>query len=294
MLAAALLAGGAAAQDSPEAQAQKIIAAAREAAGGEAKLKAVQSLSWSGKAKRQSRMMMGGGGEAQTVVRESDFDADALLPDKYVRKESSELMMGASAATIINHSGFNGEEIIQKMETIGDLPFNLNQMQRPALDAAAQAAALRRSKQDFLRQWLAWMFEAPAAAGVTFRSAGIEEVNGAKHDVVEAAGPDHFAVRFYFDAATHRLGMVRYKTAAPRQMMRMMGGPGGAQQAPPPADAPPPEVSVEVSYSDYKAVDGVQLPHRSKRLVNGEVVEETEVKKFKVNPSLKADKFKVN
>lgn len=294
-----------AAQDSPEAAAQKILAQAREAAGGDTKLKTVQSLTFGGKSRRAMRMMVmgsggGGGGQGQApTMQEADFEVDILAPDKYVRRDTREVMNGA--ATIISHLGFNGDQLIQRMETIGDLPVSPNrQMQGDA------AIALRNGKQAFLRSWLGWLFEPPAAYGLTYRSAGTEDVNNVKCDVVEATGPDNFAAKLYFDAQSHRLSLIRYRAPGGMQMTRMGGPPPGqgADAPPPPAgegqqqrvfqrpSGPAPEADFEIEFSNHKVVDGVQVPHKITRKMNGEINEETEIKKFKINSNPKADKFK--
>ncbi len=291
-----LMAWVAPAQDSPEAAAQKILAKARAAAGGEAKLKSVQSLSYSAKARSMMRMMMmgpgGGGGQPAPQMQESDFEVDILAPDKYVRKDQRDVMNGQ--ATIISHTGFNGENLIQRMEVIGELPLNPN---RPNPDPAA---AVRRAKQNFVRDWLGWSFEPPAAYGLTYRSAGSETVNGTAYEVVEVAGPDDFAAKLFFDSATSRIGMIRYRAPGAPQFTRMGGPPPGGN---PPAEGqrqmvfqgpggPGPDADLEIAFSDFKVVDGIQLPHKIRRTSNGELVSETEIKRYKINSNPKADKFK--
>jgi len=297
------------AQDSPMDAAQKIMAHGRDAVGGEAKLKAVQSLSYSGKALQQVRMMMNPGGEGAAqpppTTIENNFEVDIQAPDKYVRRDTREVANGA--ATIITHSGFNGDKPILHVETIGDLPFNPNQM----MQGGDPAVRLRGNKQNFLRAWLGFAFEVPAGYGLAFRSVGTESINNVTYDVVETIGPENFAAKLFYDAASHRLTMIRFRGPFGRQSVRMGGpppgqGPGGT----PPAGASPagdgpqtrvlqrpagpaPEVDVEISFSDFKAVDGIQLPHKIRRAVNGEVNEETEIKKYKINSNPKADKFKV-
>lgn len=296
------------AQDSTEAAAQKILAQAREAAGGDAKLKAVQSLTFGGKSRRAQRMMMmgpgGGGGQPPApTMQEADFEVDILAPDKYVRRDTREVMNGA--ATIISHVGFNGDKLIQRNEIIGDLPMqpNMGQLSDPAM----QAAAVRNFKQGFLRSWLGWVFEPSAAFGLTYRSTGTEDVNNVKYDVVEATGPENFAAKLYFDVQSHRLALIRYRASGGMQMTRMGGGPPPGQGAdaptPPPGEGqqqrvfqrpsgPAPEADFEIEFSNHKPVDGVQVPHKITRKVNGELNEETEIKKFKINSNPKADKFK--
>jgi len=55
---------------------------------------------------------------------------------------------------------------------------------------------------------------------------------------------------------------------------------------------PPKMVEVQLFFSDYRNVGGIFLPHHITRAVNGEVSEEWDVTKFKVNPPLKAENFK--
>lgn len=67
------------------------------AAAGEQKLAALKSLTVEGKTKRQIRMNRGG--EMQTMTRESEFTLDFLVPDKYVRRETTEVTPWARAVT---------------------------------------------------------------------------------------------------------------------------------------------------------------------------------------------------
>ena len=315
-LAAVVALGGAAvaAQESADAQAQAILKQAREALGGEAKLKGVNSLTYNGKAKRTMRMMMmgAGGGEgqqqAQPTVSENDFEVDILAPDKYVRRDTREVMNGQ--ATVISHVGFNGEELIQRNEVIGELPMQPNFGRNPD-----PAAAVRRSKQDFLRTWMGFMLEPASAYGVSYKGLGAETVNGTSYDVVEATAPENFTVKIYFDTASKRPAMIRYRAAGAQPMrMSMGGGPAGGgapsgtwQGQTPPAQGqgqgsqqqvfqrtsgPTPEADFQIAFSDYKLVDGIQLPHKITRSTNGEVNDETTIRRFRVNSNPKADKFK--
>jgi len=52
---------------------------------------------------------------------------------------------------------------------------------------------------------------------------------------------------------------------------------------------PPPLGNFAMHLSDYKKVDGVNLPHRIETSLDGEPNEEWTIEKFKVNPQIKAD-----
>ena len=54
----------------------------------------------------------------------------------------------------------------------------------------------------------------------------------------------------------------------------------------------PKTVEIQMYLSDYRGEGGVLLPHHITRAVNGEVTEEWDVTKFKINPPLKAENFK--
>jgi hypothetical protein len=60
------------------------------------------------------------------------------------------------------------------------------------------------------------------------------------------------------------------------------------------AEATPPKlVEYTLFFSDYRKVDGVQLPHRIARGTGGKTTEEWDITSYKVNPAFKADRFKV-
>jgi hypothetical protein len=60
------------------------------------------------------------------------------------------------------------------------------------------------------------------------------------------------------------------------------------------AEATPPTlVEYRLFFSDYRKVDGISLPHRIARGLGGKTVEEWDVTSYTVNPSFKADRFKV-
>jgi hypothetical protein len=57
--------------------------------------------------------------------------------------------------------------------------------------------------------------------------------------------------------------------------------------------APPKLVEYRLFFSDYRKVDGLSLPYRIARGVGSKTTEEWDITSYKVNPSFKADRFKV-
>ena len=54
---------------------------------------------------------------------------------------------------------------------------------------------------------------------------------------------------------------------------------------------PPQPITIETHLSEYKAVNGIKLPHLITRGVNGQTNEEWEIKNYRINPNLKANTF---
>lgn len=60
------------------------------------------------------------------------------------------------------------------------------------------------------------------------------------------------------------------------------------------AEATPPKlVEYRLFFSDYRKVDGISLPHRIARSLGAKTIEEWDVTSYQVNPSFKADRFRV-
>jgi hypothetical protein len=87
----------------------------------------------------------------------------------------------------------------------------------------------------------------------------------------------------------------------PRIAMRTLSTRGAREGQRPEnvANEPPPEgprkmLEYRVYFSDFRDVDGVQLPHHITRGTATATTEEWDVKSYELNPQLKADRFKVS
>lgn len=283
---------GRAARGDEKARAEELLAQARTALGGEAKLKAVQSLSVSG----QLRQVIGTDDGQEQI--QGDIQFDLLLPDKYKRTETTSL--GDGMAEITRISGINGEQAFLDAHASGGGGMVIV---RPGpTDPKSLATQSRALRREFARQLLSWLLVTPATLSLEYSYAGEAEVKDSKADAIDVKGPEDFAARLFLDKQTHRPLLLSYRGPQPRMGMvrRQMGNPEDAEkqrkeiesQAARQADQPPPMVDIEIYFADYRAEDGILLPHRITRAVNGQFSEEWELKKFKINPPLKADQFK--
>jgi hypothetical protein len=161
---------------------------------------------------------------------------------------------------------------------------------------------------------------------------GQAESPDGKADVIEVKGEGDFSARLFIDSASHRPLMLSWMAKEPMNMVRRVtDGPGGgtsvsvggggavAVGGAPGAQAPrgtmtPEErekalkqleeqtkeaeakrkiVEYRLYYSDYRAVDGVMLPHRLQRSIDGKPTEEVTFDKVKVNAKIDPKKFTV-
>ena len=258
-----------------------VVAAAREALGGETKLVAVRTLVATGRT-RQVR------GDNLVPI---EFEIAIELPGKYVRKD--EIPAQESGPTT---SGFNGDELLQF--PVPSPPAGAGGPPPPTADQLAAAGRMRLAtvRQDFARLMLGMFAGSSSAYPLTFTYVGKAEAPQGKADVLDVkgpAGPGAFAARLFVNAETHLPIMISWTAPAP-----MRGGP------PPPASQPPsPPGSSAASaakpsapesrlyFADYREVSGMQLPFRLRRALGADTVEETTFDGFKINARIDPKKF---
>ena len=282
----AMTAGGHAARAAGDAKAERLMAQARTALGGEKNLNKVQGLTATGTYQRTmpDRQLSG------------EVTIDLQLPDRMLRTES---MSPMGDMTVVTEQGLNGEKLLRNQRTLNAPPGVVIRMgQPPAGDAEAQA--VRNARADLARTVLAFLLTSPASLPLEFTSAGEAESDEGKADVIDAKGAGSFAARIFIDQKSHRPLMLTYRGVAPRVMIQTQQGPppdeGRGQHGEPapgatPAMPPPQIVDITLYLDDYRPVDGVMLPHHMTRSVDGKPTEETTFKTIKVNPAFKPDTF---
>ena len=241
-----------------------VLAAAREALGGEKSLSAVKAFVATGRT-RQIR--------GQSLVP-TEFEIACELPDKYVRKD--EVPAQESEPTT---SGFNGEGLIQIPKPVDPPPGAAAKppaapaaggapavaaatAAAPATPAAATPAAAAPSaaaakpagpptpppdprkarvvslKQDFARLALGMFAASFDSYPLTFTFVGQAEAPQGKADVLEAKGPGTFALRFFINAETHLPIMVSWSNPATNVVLTEPGQPA-------PTNVPPGSIVVQ-------------------------------------------------
>ncbi|MCU1385883.1 MAG: hypothetical protein JWL71_4580 [Acidobacteria bacterium] len=281
------------AQPPPGDAAARVIAAARQALGGEQKLAAVKTMVATGRT-RQVR------GDNLVPI---EFEIAIELPDKYVRKDEIPAQESGPTTT-----GFSGDTLLQ-FPAASPPPGRAGGPPPPTADQQAAAARQRLNtvKQDFARLLLGLFAGTSPAYPLTFTYVAKAEAPQGKADVLEAKGPPGqgaFAARLFINDATHLPIMLtwiapapspRGSRAAPEPQSRdsVPAAPPARGDAPAaPADQPPPPES-RLYFADYREAGGLQLPFRIRRALGADTVEETTFDGFKINAKIDAKKFEV-
>jgi hypothetical protein len=287
------------------------MALTRKALGGEQKLAAVRSLSLRANYQREMSIPgMTGGGRATVMVNggppshaggdspqvTGEIEVDLELPDKYIKVDTSTGFMAMTRT-----EGFEGERAFAHAAAAN--PGMRIQIDRPGDDPARMKLALQRNRAELARLLLGILGSTPASLPATYTHAGIAESADGKADIIDVKGPDGFAVRLYVDVQTHLPLMLSYMAPEARVIVnradRDTADAAGdreriERERQQEAATPPKLVEYRVFFSDYRDVGSLTLPHRIARGTAQKTTEEWEVRSYRINPSLKADRFKVS
>jgi outer membrane lipoprotein-sorting protein len=277
-----------------------LMAEARKAIGGEDRLRALKTVQANGTFKRS----------AGNNTIEGDFEIFIERPSRYRRNETT----GAAGGPIGERvEVLNGTEVWE--ESSNGFPggrFGFGggfgrgggfgdgggrgrfggrdggqggggQATPPAIDPERLRDAQRRQRQNELaRLMLVWFLTTDAPVSWV----GTAQSPEGSADVLEVKPVEGAATRVFLDPTTHMpLMMTTTGFGGGGRGRRGGGGQDGR------AGGPPPQITIETHLSEYKAVNGIKLPHLITRGVNGQTNEELAIKNYRINPNLKQNTF---
>lgn len=301
-----------------QAHAQEVLKQAREALGGEANLKAIQSLAANGnyKATVMGRPVQG------------DFKIELIAPDKFQRTASAS--MGPMQITRIET--VNGEHAWTETKNEmggggggfggGDgAGFGGGAASggggggrgggggggggrggrggggdagAPGTNKAAisdSPEVQRQTRADAVRFMIAVLLASPDPSAFKFSYDRELDGKDGKMDILSVIGTDGFGMYMMFDQKTHRPSMLYYAAPAPRPMRRPQAGAQSGATNTDDENGEPKMLEYQLFFSDHKQIGNVWLPHRIVKATGGQMVEEWKLTKYKLNPELKANKF---
>lgn len=303
-----------------KARAQEILKQARAAIWDEAKSKPLKSLSITANIHRPR------GGREIT----NETTVEILMPDKFLRVDVYNYGIGSELTSVqgINGTRTWSDLRLSSSGTPGSGGGVLPPPPGPpgnesgrtpeqyvsggggAPDGGMMIQFYQAPEAEVDRLLLSWLLIAPATISAEFTYAGETKVEGKTADIIEVASPGDFKTRLYIAQDTHQLLMLSHTVKVPRlNLNRGQQGrnQGNRQQLTPEereklakerqealahmTEADMREVEIRWLISDYRNVNGLNLPYQITKSVGGQAFDRVEVKTIKVNPALKPDKF---
>ncbi|HUR20556.1 MAG TPA: hypothetical protein VMZ90_07095 [Vicinamibacterales bacterium] len=204
----------------------------------------------------------------------------------------------------------------------------------PEQKAANDQRMLLAAKKDFARMTLGMFGSSYDAFPLQFTYAGQADAPEGKAHVIAVKGADNFDAKLFVDVKTNLPLMLSWSDKEPLVMQQNVnrgGGPGGGQTMTMSggggttftsgggrsggqqmteeerakmmadaearmreADAARKVVEYRIYYSNFKAVNGVLLPHTMQRSIDGKPSEQTTFEQIKINPKIDKNKFTVS
>ena len=276
------------------ARAQELLSQARAALGSDK----IKSLSIAG----TYRQVMG------DRDMSGDIELEMLLPDKFLKTSVMSPMPGIE---VTRREALNGENVWTDMQNNAPAGGNLVLRTMPAggNSADAQKAQQMFIRQEWTRLLLGVLGQSPVAVPLEYSYAGEAEAPDGVADVIEVKGKSiSLTAQLFLDQKTHRPLMLSYQGRKPRVAMmtrQLSHGDEAKKKTPEEMEkeireaqakaaaqaAAEPMVEIQLRFEDFRAEGGVTLPHRISRTIDGQANEEWQLTKFKINPTIKADKF---
>ncbi len=281
-------------------RAEELLAQARAAIGDEAKIKAVKSLSLAGKIVRSPA----------AVDMKVEVELDFLFPDKYVKREKNHMQFGT--ANLI--SALDGEAAWLDRNSSNEMIRFEGFSQK---DADDRKPVLRA---DAARWILALLLRTPNWAPlefpyggkgdtknnlqiyhrhIEFAYAGEGDADGKRVDLIDVRGGDGFQARLFLDKKTHRLAMMTYtgKLFGSKRKQINTDENGNVTESETNSGSSSDVAGmkadeVRVRFTDYRPVDGIQMPHRVAFQSGEGIKEEWELTKIQLNAPLAPEIFK--
>jgi hypothetical protein len=152
---------------------------------------------------------------------------------------------------------------------------------------------------EFLRTMLSLFLTAPKGVDVSYFYAGAGDVDGTACEIVEAKTGNDSVAKLYLSKLNNLPLMMSYQGMQMPKVIKFNKDDSNVLSSDKKdvkvfvRKAEAPEMAeINVKFSDYRSVDGLQLPHRWIQSANGEPVETVNIESYEINPANIADKFK--
>jgi hypothetical protein len=307
------------------ADAKRVLTELRAALGGEEKLNAVKSVAIEGQVTRPRPDGTSSSSDFELAFELPDkymkSDVFANISGTQLKRRSG--FNGAESFEDMDAPPgmMGGGMHVMRLSPGGAMPGG---QATPEQIEKQRAQLLTISRREFARLALGMFGSSFSPMPLEFKYAGQAESPDGKADILEVQGADGFTAKLFVDGKSHLPLMLTWMDKEP---LVMTIGPGGASSGGPgtfnvrggtvqmsgrggtpeeaarmeqemadrmkEAEAKRRTVEYRMFYSDYKSIDGVKLPTRIQRMMEGLPTEEMALEKIKVNGKVDPNKFKV-
>jgi hypothetical protein len=308
----------------------KVLAEVRAALGGDAKLAAVKTLAVTGRSTRVTGESSAPATDFEFAfelpARFMKKDVLAVMSGMSIARTTG--FNGETPIEVVDMPPQMPGRVMVRSAPAGGVMLPPGVEPTTEQEAAMKKAALASARQEFARLTLGMFATSFASFPLEFKYGARAESPDGAADVIDVTGAEGFAAKLFVDGRTRLPLMLTWMAREPAQPMTinrgagtpgavvaggaghvMMGGgahvQSGGQLTPEErerlirettermqqAEANRRLVEYRLYYSDYRAVDGVKLPFRIQRAIDGKPTEELAFESVKVNAKIDAKKF---
>lgn len=296
-------------------KALEILRLARQAVGGEANIKAVQSLSIRGRATKTFDF------DGVARSEQGEWELNMQLPGKFskmmkVRVEDTgtgEKSEFSNKDVVIIKKGEGDKVLLRKSEgellkdgvvivkkSDGDKTFerteNTNgEVKKVVVEDDIRATFEKMQHNDLVRTTLSLLLTTPQDVNADYTYLGEGSVDGSACNIIEARSGDS-TVKLFLDKSSNLPRMMSYQAAKPMMFFKIKKADGDTEENGDvktftrKLDAPE-LAEFQVKFSDYRSVSGLQLPFKWVQTVGGNSDETIEISSYEMNPANIAEKF---
>lgn len=296
-----------------------LIRQARQAIGGDANIRGVHSLTITAKATQTievdgaqrseqgdleinlnlpnqfgKTLKLGEGdanGNGERVVRE---DVNVVVIQKSGDKEISDKIISENGEKKVFVTK-NGDKTVVNSDE--DKVVETSDGKKVSVDKIVRADKSGFRQNELLRATLSLLLSAPEGLDVNYVYAGEGSVDGFSCDIVDAQNMGS-SIKLYLDKSSHLPRMMTFQGVKPF-MIKIRKNDAKPTDGEKEAkvflrqEMPKQETAeFQVKFSDYRTVNGVQLPFRWTQTVGGQPDQIVDVLSYEINPANIAEKFK--
>ncbi len=291
-------------------RALEIMRLARQAIGGEANIKTMQALTIKGKASKTFDF------DNNARLERGDWELNLQLPNKIskmLKIETENIVGGATNQTFERKVDVvivkkDGEVITEDVQ--GDSPQKVIIVKKdeggnvitedivgtenaPRIVRGERVNAESHQRNDFFRTMMSLFLTTPNGVDAEYTFVGEQNVDGTNCEIVQV-NSGAASVKLFINKSTHLPVMMSYTDAKPMifTFTAKQDNPNENQvQKVTVNRAEMPTGEFQVKFSDYRTVNGVQLPYKWTQTIDNKADETIEVSSYELNPANIADKF---